>query len=47
MHEAWRINRSFFPTLLFDDGVVAQIISISQDGLGSPEEHLRHVVHQL
>ncbi|RVW91953.1 hypothetical protein CK203_030106 [Vitis vinifera] len=38
---------SSFPTLLFDDGVVTQIISVSQDGLGSPEEHFRHVVHQL
>ncbi|RVW28236.1 hypothetical protein CK203_083665 [Vitis vinifera] len=38
--EAWGINRSSFPTLLSDDGVVAQIISVSQDGLGSLEEHL-------
>ncbi|RVW30590.1 hypothetical protein CK203_086057 [Vitis vinifera] len=33
-------RRSSFPTLLFDDRVVAQIISVSQDGLGTPEEHL-------
>ncbi|RVW44120.1 putative ribonuclease H protein [Vitis vinifera] len=38
--EAWGISRSSFPTLLFDNGVVAQIISVSQDGLGPPEEHL-------
>ncbi|RVW12514.1 Transposon TX1 uncharacterized 149 kDa protein [Vitis vinifera] len=44
---AWRIGRSSFPTLLFDDGVVAQIISVSQDGLGSLEEHFRHAIHQL
>ncbi|RVW20057.1 LINE-1 retrotransposable element ORF2 protein, partial [Vitis vinifera] len=28
------------PSLLFDDRVVAQIISISKDGLGFPKEHL-------
>ncbi|RVX11628.1 Pre-mRNA-processing protein 40C [Vitis vinifera] len=33
---AWGISRSSFPTLLFDDGVVTQIISVSQDGLGPP-----------
>ena len=31
MYEAWRINRSSFPTLFLDDGVVVQIISVSQD----------------
>ncbi|RVW25086.1 hypothetical protein CK203_115319 [Vitis vinifera] len=40
-------SRSSFPTLFFDDGVVAQIISVSQDGLDSPKEHLRHDVDQL
>ncbi|RVX23043.1 LINE-1 retrotransposable element ORF2 protein [Vitis vinifera] len=33
-------SRSPLPSLLFDDRVVAQIISISKDGLGFPKEHL-------
>ena len=47
MHEAWKISKSSFPTLFFDIGVMAQIISVSQDGLGSPEEHFRHAIHHL
>ena len=38
MHEAWRNSRSSFSPLLFDNRVVAQIISISKDGLGSLKE---------
>ena len=41
------ISKSSFPTLFLDDGVVTQIISVSQDGLGSPEEHFRHAIHHL
>ncbi|RVW86698.1 hypothetical protein CK203_039841 [Vitis vinifera] len=33
-------SRSPLPSFLFDDRVVAQIISISKDGLGFPKEHL-------
>ena len=40
VHEAWRNSRSPFPPLLVDQGVVAQIISVSKDGLGFPKEHL-------
>ena len=47
MHEAWKISKSSFPTLFFDIGVMAQIISVNQDGLGSPEEHFRHAIHHL
>ncbi|RVW63741.1 hypothetical protein CK203_052743 [Vitis vinifera] len=36
----WLTRRSPFPPLFFDDGVVAQIISISKDRLGFPKEHL-------
>ena len=39
MYEAWRINKSSFSTLLFDDGVVTQIISVSQYGLGTLEKY--------
>ena len=40
MHEAWGINRSPFLTLLVDDWVVTQIISVSQDRLGPLEENI-------
>ena len=43
MHEVRRINRSSFPTLFFDDGVVAQIISVSQNGLVPP----RSISHMM
>ena len=36
----WRNSRSPFPPLLFDQGVVAQIISVSKDGLAPLKEHL-------
>ena len=47
MYEVRRINRSSFPKLFLVHGVVTQIISASQDGLGSSEKHFRHDVHQL
>ena len=41
MHEARRIGISSFPTLFYVVGVVAQIISASQVGLGSSEKHFK------